>query len=386
MKKIVGIIAAAALATSAFAEVNIGLGANLAFAPIAYDGDDIVTVGPVANWDGLKADGTGTGSGNQTGRLGISFSASNEVAGIVTDIHNENKTFDNAYGWVKPFSFLKISAGRIDGPWTRLGFGYGAWNTLRPSHIDGAGDDLAFYRPHQPNFQVLLTPVEGLEIVYDYKSEDEYKIYDEVWNHARYGVSYNIEGVGKILAQVYGADPYTNKDGDEAKFNGTANVAFQLNGIEGLDAQFGVKAPINFDAYATDNDGNFQAINIGAGVNYTIDALTLHAYFNGALKSALDGTERKFKDFGFAIGAGVDYALNDAYTLLADVRFINDKMFGDEESHVIVFGGLEHHLTNANLKLGFVGETNSMVRGKLTDEGKLQSFTFGVPLVLDINF
>ena len=380
MKKIVGIIAAAALAASAFAEVNIGLGANQAFAPVAYDGKDVVTQGPIANWDGLNKNGENTGAGNKTGRLGISFSASNEVAGIVTDIHNEDKSFDNAYGWVKPFSFLKISAGKLDGPWTRLGFGYGAWNTLRPSAMDGAGDDLAFYRPHQPNFQVLLTPVEGLEIVYDYLSENEHELYDEVWNHARYGVSYNIEGVGKILAQVYGADPYLNKDGDEVKFSGSANVAFQLTGVEGLDAQFGVRAPINFDAYSK------QDINIGAGVNYALDAITLHAYFNGALKSTLDEGERKFKDFGFAIGAGVDYALNDAYTLLADVRFINDKMLGDEESHVILYGGLEHHLTNANLRVGFVGETNSTVRGKLTDDNKLQSFTFGVPLVLDINF
>ena len=380
MKKIVGIIAAAALAASAFAEVNIGLGANQAFAPIAYDGDDIVTVGPVANWDGLNAKKTGTGSGNKTGRLGLSFSAGNDVAGIVTDIHNEDKSFDNAYGWVKPFSFLKVSAGKMDGPWTRLGFGYGAWNTLRPSHIDGAGDDLAFYRPHQPNFQVLLTPVEGLEIVYDYTSEDEYKIYDELWNHARYGVSYNIEGVGKILAQVYGADPYVNKDGDEVKFSGSANVAFQLTGVEGLDAQFGVRAPIDFNPYAKNPD-----INIGAGVNYTLDAITLHAYFNGAIKPALDAGEMKYKDFGFAIGAGVDYALSDAYTLIADVRFINDKML-DKENHVILYGGIEHHLTNANLKLGFLGETNSTVRGHLTDEGKVQSFTFGVPLVLDINF
>ena len=376
MKKIVGIIAAAALATSAFAEVNIGLGANQAFAPVAYDGDDVVTVGPVANWDGLN--NANVGAGKTTGRIGLSFSAGNDVAGVVTDIHNEDKSFDNAYGWVKPFSFLKVSAGKIDGPWTRLGFGYGVWNTLRPSAIDGAGDDLAFYRPHQPNFQVLLTPVEGLEIVYDYLAENEHMLYDEVWNHARYGVSYNIEGVGKILAQVYGADPYTNKDGDEAKFNGTANVAFQLNGIEGLDAQFGVKAPINFDAYTG------QSINIGAGVNYAIDAITLHAYFNGALKPALDGTDVKFKDFGFAIGAGVDYALSDAYTLLADVRFLNDKMV-DTESHVIVFGGLEHHLTNANLKVGFVGETKSTVRGHLKD-GKAPDFTFGVPVVLDINF
>ena len=385
MKKIVGILAAATLAASAFAEVNIGLGANQAFAPIAYDGDDIVTVGPTANWNGLNSTAVTGADTSKTGRLGISFSAGNDVAGIVTDIHNEDKSFDNAYGWVKPFSFLKVSAGKLDGPWTRLGLGYGAWNTLRPSVIDDSGDDLAFYRPHQPNFQVLLTPVEGLEIVYDYLAENEHMLYDEVWNHARYGVSYNIEGVGKILAQVYGADPYTNKDGDKAKFNGTANVAFQLNGIEGLDAQFGVKAPINFDAYATDNKGNYQDINIAAGANYALDAITLHAYFNGALKSAIDGTERKFKDFGFAIGAGVDYALSDAYTLLADVRFISEKM-KDDDSHVILYGGLEHHLTNANLRIGFVGETNSTVRGHKTNDNKLQSFTFGVPLVLDINF
>ena len=378
MKKIVGIIAAAALAASAFAEVNIGLGANQAFAPVAYDGDDVVTVGPVANWDGLN--NANVGNGLVTGRIGLSFSAENEVAGVVTDIHNENKSFDNAYGWVKPFSFLEIKAGKIDTNWRRLGFGYGVWNTLRPSAIDAAGDDLAFYRPHQPNFAVKLTPVEGLEIVYDYMAEDEHEIYDELWNHSRYGASYTIDGVGTIMAQVYGADPYFNKDGDEKKFNGTANVAFELTGIENLYAQFGVKAPVSFDAYSG------QDINLGAGVNYAIDAITLHAYFNGALKPAVDDNELKYKDFGFALGAGVDYALSDAYTLLADVRFINDKMLGDEENHVILFGGLEHHLTNATLKLGFVGETKSTVRGHLTDSNKLQDFTFGIPVVLDINF
>ena len=386
MKKIVGIIAAAALAASAFAEVNIGLGANQAFAPVAYDGDDIVTVGPVANWDGLN--NKNVGNGLSTGRVGLSFSAESENAGVVTDFHIENNEFDNAYGWVKPFSFLEIKAGKIDTNWRRLGFGYGVWNTLRPSAMDTAGDDLAFYRPHSPNFALLLTPIEGLEIVYDYEADDEkiddHEIYDELWNHARYGASYTIDGVGTIMAQLYGQEPAYNKDYDKKDW-GVVGVAFELTGIENLYAQFGVQAPTTF-APLGDKEGEEignSNIKLGAGVSYTLDALTLHAYFNGAIKANDDGD---YGDFGFALGAGVDYALSDAYTLLADVRFINDKMLGDEENHVILFGGLEHHLTNATLKLGFVGETKSTVRGHLTDSGKLQDFTFGIPVVLDINF
>ena len=386
MKKIVGIIAAAALAATAFAEVNIGLSANQAFAPIAYDGDDIVTVGPDAIWGGLN-------SGNHVGRAGISFSAENEVAGVVTDIHTEDFSKDNAYGYVKPFSFLQISAGKIDTNWRRLGFEYGAWNTLRPYGIDDAGDDLAFHRPLQPNFALLLTPIEGLEIVWDYQADKgEVEIYDELWNHARFGVSYTIADVGTVMAQLAGADPYKTKDGDEKKFNGWANVAFQLSGVENLDAQIGVWAPINFD-YETGEE-----IGFGAGAHYTLDALTLHGFFKGGIITNDDGDA--YGNFAFALGAGVDYAINDSWTLVADVRYINDyynkklaeleidgkKVTAKDDGHLVLYAGVEHKLSNAAIRTGFAASTNSVIHNNLTDSGKLQDFTFGIPVVLDISF
>ncbi|WP_027727917.1 hypothetical protein [Treponema sp. C6A8] len=401
MKKIVGIMAAAAFAATAFAEVNIGLSANQAFAPIAYDGDRVVTVGPDAAWGG-------TNSGKTTGRVGLSFSAETENAGVVTDIHTEDFSKDNAYGWVKPFSFLKISAGKMDNPWKRLGFGYGAWNTLRPYGISSEGDDLAFARPHQPNFQVLITPIEGLEIVWDYKAEEsQYDFYDEVWNHARYGVAYTIADVGTIMAQVAGQDQAENKDGDKKDF-GIVNAAFQLTGVEGLDAQFGVAVPTTFDAY-------MGSINLAAGAHYTFNALTFHGFFNGKLTRDDEKaqSDAKYEKFGFSIGAGVDFAVTDAWTLVGDVRYQNDIFVGtpevgakdgkvdyekgevvkavkatklaDKVDRFIFYVGAQHNLTNANVKIGFEGVTNSLVHDNVTDEGKLQSFTFAVPVVLDIS-
>ncbi|EID86228.1 hypothetical protein MSI_01840 [Treponema sp. JC4] len=385
MKKIVGIIAAAALATSAFAEVNFGLSANEAFAPIAYDGDDIVTVGPTATWNGLNTT-------NRTGRVGLSVSAENEVAGVKTDIHMEDNTHDNYFGWVKPFSFLKISAGRMDGNWKRLGFGYGAWNTLRPNGIGHEGDDLAFWRPDSgnfaPNFALLVTPVEGLEINYDTQvtAGANNKAYNELWNHARYGVSYSIEGVGTIMAQIWGKDKGITKGDTDSKAWGVINAAFQLTGVENLDAQFGVRVPTTFKPTASE-DGTADAesaIQFGAGVNYKLDALALHAFFDGRLGSD-DGDYGKF---GFGIGGGADFAINDVYTLVGDVRYYSTWYSGTAEGddHVVFYGGLEHHLTNATLKLGFAGSTNSLIGNHAKDDGKAQSFTFGVPVVLDINF
>ena len=73
MKKIVGIIAAAALAATAFAEVNIGTWNRAVFEPFYYDGDTLRSYeGP--SWDLSSNGGV---------RTGLGFSASSENAGMV---------------------------------------------------------------------------------------------------------------------------------------------------------------------------------------------------------------------------------------------------------------------------------------------------------------
>ena len=137
MKKIVGIIAAAALAASAFAEVNIGTWNRAVFVPFAYDGDTLRSLeGP--SW------GVGSAGGVRTG---LSFSASSENAGVVFDIHGNPATSDhdalamgdNAYTWVKPVDMLTLKFGRMDNNWGRLDHCFGTWDYWRFGNERGEG-------------------------------------------------------------------------------------------------------------------------------------------------------------------------------------------------------------------------------------------------------
>ena len=125
MKKLLGIIAAAFLLLPAFAEVAVGGTINQAFAPFGYDGDEYVFAGPAAPWDTMNTT-------KHLGRFAVSFNAKTDNAGFVGDIYLEKQSSnstavfiygDNAYGWVKPFDFLKISLGRIKTNWRRVAHG-----------------------------------------------------------------------------------------------------------------------------------------------------------------------------------------------------------------------------------------------------------------------
>ena len=103
MKKIVGTIAAIALAaSSAFAGVNVGMGFNRGFfVPFAYDGTD------------AKA-GISTSWGAEP-RVGVSFSAASEQVGVVADVKFDGGNVavnDNAYIWVKPVEWFKMNIGQ----------------------------------------------------------------------------------------------------------------------------------------------------------------------------------------------------------------------------------------------------------------------------------
>ena len=386
MKKLLGIIAAAFLLLPAFAEVAVGGTINQAFAPFGYDGDEYVFAGPAAPWDTMNTT-------KHLGRFAVSFNAKTDNAGFVGDIYLEKQSSnstavfiygDNAYGWVKPFDFLKISLGRIKTNWRRVGLPYGAWNNLRPYGIDSSGDDLAFYRPFCPNFALLLTPVEGLEIVWDFAAEkcSNTKAYNVVWNYARYGISYTIPDVGVVMAQVYGKDNAFNKDNESTKW-GVIGLAFELKGIENFYLQCGIQAPTSFAPLhnASNKLEKDSAIKAGLGVNVTFEPVILHTFFNGQLVTN-DGKD--YNEFGFATGGGLDFVISDAYSIITDCRYVN-KWFNNDSGkegsdHIIVYGGIEHKLSNAVFRAGFSGSTNSKIAGS----AKESDFTFGIPIEMEI--
>ena len=194
MKKIVGTIAAIALAaSSAFAGVNVGMGFNRGFFV------------PFAGADGEMYTGISTSWGAEP-RVGVSFSAASEQVGVVADVKFDGGNVavnDNAYIWVKPVEWFKMNIGQSFDDTLRGNACFGSWDWLRPGNI--LGEDLIFtrvcnnplggaYAPLQGAI-LMLDPIEGLHISvgiptgygfgtsdFDYDGASESRgVFEDVW-------------------------------------------------------------------------------------------------------------------------------------------------------------------------------------------------------------
>ena len=139
MKKIVGTIAAIALAaSSAFAGANFGMGFNRGFfTPFAWDGE-------------AKADIST--SWGKSPRIGASFSAASEDVGVVADVKFDGGSVavnDNAYIWVKPASWLKIQIGQSFDDTLRGNACFGTWDcSVQVTSLVKISHSFAYVRTH----------------------------------------------------------------------------------------------------------------------------------------------------------------------------------------------------------------------------------------------
>ena len=392
MKKIVGIIAAAALATSAFAEVNIGSWNRAVFEPINYDGDKLNSF-TGASW------GVGSNGGC---RSGLSFSAATENAGIAIDINAEDPaTGDNALVWVKPVDMLTVKIGKINDTLGRLDHSFGTWDLARFNGACMQGEGFIVDRNRgNRGFEVTLEPVEGLVIDYNanfakefanpYDGDDKYKndksnTYTVMWENSSTVIGYKAD-FGFIRAVINGqpAAKYSTKDSD-TKPAALIGLAADITAIENLALKVGVSIP-------TVLKSNQSKIDFGAGVDYTLDALTLHAQTILSIRakkynSDLDCDLGAFTAY---VGAGVDFAFNDAWKLISDVRFntFNGKQKTEgadlkyEDPAFGAYLGLRQQLSNASFDFGAQFGKRSMT----TATGKADEFTFAVPLTITASF
>ncbi len=389
MKKIVGIIAAAALASTAFAEVNVGTWNRAIFEPVYYDGDTVRSFeGP--SWDVGDKGGV---------RTGLSFSASSENAGVVFDIHgNPGASIgmgDNAYTWVKPVDMLTLKFGKMDNNWGRLDHCFGTWDYSRFAGVLQVGEGLAgVERQKGLGAEVTLQPVEGLVIDYEanFKTTDDdaatagkdNHAYDVLWESSSTMIGYQAD-FGFIRAIINGqqATTYKAKDTD-TKPAAVIGLAADITAIENLTLKVGASIP----TVLTKKD---SAIRIGAGVDYNLDALTLHAQTDLGIraKSKNDDGDYELGAFTAYVGAGVDYAFSDAWKLVTDVRFSTYSDKPKEEGKDVkwedpAFGaylGLQQQLTNATFAFGAQFGKRAMHAKHEADD-----FTFAVPLTMTVSF
>ena len=401
MKKIVGIIAAAALAASAFAEVNIGTWNRAVFVPFAYDGDTLRSLeGP--SWGVEDKGGV---------RTGLSFSASSENAGVVFDIHGNPATNDhdalamgdNAYTWVKPVDMLTLKFGRMDNNWGRLDHCFGTWDYWRFGNERGEG--LAgVERQKGRGAQITLQPVEGLVIDYEANfGGSTNHTYDVMWENSSTMIGYKAD-FGFIRAIINGqqAAKYKNKVDEDTKPAAVIGLAADITAIENLTLKFGASIPTNLTGYTAEKDAagkvtkiTANAIKAAVAADYNLDALTLHGQVNVDIMAKSvnsDGDAVELGAFGLNIGAGVDYAFSDAWKLVTDVRFqtwsgdpkVEDKDIKYEDPSFGAYLGLQQQLTNASFAFGAMFGKRSMNIANST--GKADDFTFAVPLTMTVSF
>ncbi|WP_027727916.1 hypothetical protein [Treponema sp. C6A8] len=445
MKKIVGILAAAALATSAFAEINVSSWGRTVVIPLNFagenaDGDKEVLSGAGANWDDA--------AGGKMGKDGVSFSGSSENAGMALDIAYAGSSLgvgDNANLWVKPVDMLKLTFGKVDYNNGRQDFCYGTFDHTWRLQGMAVGEGLSVGGRGVTGFVVNLNPIENLWFDYAAGVKAD-KAYKTLWDGASFGVGYNIPEVAKIRAVVIGKDGSYEKDGSYVKqvtkdgknvgCHAIIQAAADITAVENLFITVGASVPTTFgNAYSLNSTTKYETtkykldedkgtivvdkdnssgkvetntadneyIKASLGARYTLDMLTFNALFDskigvvsGKAKPNSDGTEGDYENngFGYLLGFGVDVNFTDSLALITDVRFTNDvyqgvvgtKTNNDGSSEAIYNRGKFGAYVGIEQKLtnGVFGAGVEMGTNKAVIEALDNSFTVAIPLMIQV--
>ena len=350
MKKIVGTIAAIALAaSSAFAGANFGMGFNRGFfTPFAWDGE-------------AKAD-ISTSWGNAP-RIGASFSAASEDVGVVADVKFDNggvAVNDNAYIWVKPASWLKIQIGQSFDDTLRGNACFGTWDWLRPGNI--LGEDLTFTRvcnnPLSGAYEslqgaiVMVDPIEGLHVSAGLKIAGyNAQTWENVAKNIQVQAGYTIPDVMQIKAQWIG-------NGD----NGVINAAVALKAVEGMTLDVG--------AFYNTASTAAQPVTISAFWGMGFDALSVNVNAKVDLAKDADNATK------VAAGAGVGYDFGNGLSCGADVRYSQSFKANVNSDPAIAFAAwLDKGIANGTLGVAVQGALNTGIRDFAASD-----FTVAVPV------
>ncbi|MDE6720262.1 MAG: hypothetical protein K2J68_10460 [Treponemataceae bacterium] len=371
MKKLIGTaMLAALLATSAFAEITMGAWLRVLAAPVAYDGDDIVS-GMTNSW----------GWGARVARVDFNGASDDEKVGfsmsVFNDAYNGITAGDNYAIWAKPWDFLKVSFGKWDYTAFRGDLCFGSWNWIRPNNWFAADEGLTFDQlGNQNGIQIELTPIEGLLIMWNLPLESGFNDAYKMFQKQDIAAKYTIGDIGTIKA---GWEGQTSEYNGDAKKLGDINVAFDLTAVENLYLTVGVKVNIaNSDAKT---DGT-EFLKAAAGMSYQIAD-------NFKLSASLAVQTYEEVDPALQVGVGVDVGLTDELTLNADVRALFGDL-GDIDPTISFLVGLQYSISsNGYVGIGFQGSTNSC--GFLSEAGgikaaKADAFCWAVPIAISCWF
>ncbi len=356
-KTLIAVAAAAALTTSAFAEITFGAWLRVLAAPVASNGEDTVA-----------AMGNSWGWGARAARVDIRATSEDEKIGFVMGCYDDMEggigKADDGYIWAKPVDAVKVSFGRYDNPTGLRGdFCYGSWNWLRPTSSWIAEDEgLLMSGKANDGVKIEVTPVDGLYILAMLPIKEAATKIDTVYKNVQAGFAYNIDGVGKIKAQYIGKGAGEVKATETTpKVEGNSNcdieAAFDLTAVENLYVGVGFK-------FASIKDGDKVApasekMKIALGASYQVsDELKLSA--SGAYFMYQEKKDKGGVDPRFQAGVGVDYNLGDGLAASADVRYLSKKNDADKTDHLAFSVGVTKGISsNGYMGVAFQAQTNS---------------------------
>ncbi|MCI5830524.1 MAG: hypothetical protein PUK78_00015 [Spirochaetales bacterium] len=366
-KTLIAVAAAAALTTSAFAEITFGAWLRALAAPIAHNGEDaIVAYGNSWGW-GARTARLDINGVSEDGKVGFSM-------GVFNDMDDGLGMGDRAVIWAKPIDQVKLSIGKFDSPDNGLrgDLCYGSWNWLRPYNWLYDGEGLTFDGIWRKGLMAEVDPIEGLHMFAvipmskDYAKAGEknpyvkYQKAEDAYKNIQAGFGYTIDGIGKIKAQYIGDYTEVTVDGkDETATTGQVGVAFDLTAVENLYVTVGARFGIADKDYC---DAGYLKMAYTAGVSYQVtDQFKVSA--DGGVKMTQDDSFGKADDpddMAFFAGAGIDFAVADGVNLAADVRFINTGRGeeGDDNSISFLVGVTKSISSNGYIGVAFQGSTN----------------------------
>ena len=347
-KTLIAVAAAAALTTSAFAEITFGGWGRAIWAPVASMGGDAITF-TSTSWGG-------------DGRIGFGMDFTSENVDVHADFKLEEGNAainDQLKVVVRPIENLSISIGKLQDDTLRGDCCYGSWNWLRPNWLGGmleksykAEDEgLTFSRTIDlEGVAVKATPVEGLVILAGIPVADngwgddnigndgDARLAETAYKAAKVGFGYTIDGIGQIKAQFLGKGPSSDYGEDDT---GDLEVAFKLSAVENLSAEVGFKMQLK------DNSDEANKL-VALGARYQVnDACAVAASAAVTLYGNSD------YDPSMAFGAGVDYALDNGIGLCADVRVAMPQ--NDIDPSIGFMVGASKGFSNGKLSAGFQG-------------------------------
>ena len=377
-KTLIAVAAAAALTTTAFAEITFGAWGRAILVPIASNGDKTVA-GQNMSWGGWgRTIGLDINGSDAEGKAGFSMSYRNTTEKPKSGEYDAtNFLGDNAHLWIKPFDGLKVIAGKVEYNALRGNACLPGWDVIRSSFE--VGDDLLFKNYAGTGALVeytndALTVFAAVPLTTAYSSAKDDKNNDEVSNvyaRTQAGAMYKIDGTGVVKAQFIGKNKEKAVDGSKKMYTGDLEASFELTAVENLWVGLGVTFPIMdkelggriTDAYADYKEATDMKIGLGVSYNVT-DELTVMA--NGKVllaqnyKKENTGDESIKPGMQFAVGA--NYKIEDGFSFAAEVGYLAERKCGDvkiNESSVFAMAGLNKSVgAAANVFCGFEMQTN----------------------------